>query len=720
MRATVRSDRVWSSLKTDFGPSRLASTLATGFVMAMVNALLCVALMSLIFTGELRESLSIGIGIGLVGSAVVGLIMALLSSFPGLYAGTQDASAAILGLAAASIASSLVGPELVDTVLAMIVVTSLATGAVFSLMAGFRLGEVAKFVPFPVIGGLLAGTGYLIAEGGLGMLRVGSLSDMLTTDALGLLWPGVLLAVLYFAASRRQWSPRIYLWLLVAAIAGFHLVTQITGVPRADSLASGWLLGPFPSGSLWPGLVTGALTGADWAAIAGQAASLVTILLISPLTLLFYVSALEIGTKRDLDLDVELRAAGWANLAAGAVGGPPGYLYLADTLIAHRLVGGRRAPAIVAAVGVLALVGIGGAVLELLPQFVIAGLLLFVGAEFLFDWLWAARRRMNRLDYGLLVGIVVIIVTVGFLPGVIAGLVAAIALFVYRYSRIDVVKHLLTAEDHQSNIERPLEHTDYLRERGQAVLILELQGFVFFGTANRILEHLKTRLGTMDELQFLICDFRLVSGLDSSAIALFERIALLARDNDLRLLLTGLSPSARMQFSELRESYQDVIHEEADLDHGMAWCEDRLLEGLPTESSRDLPGGLAEHLGGYLVARTFGAGERLMTQGDPTPGIYLIRSGRATVLLDTEGAPVRLRTLLEGTVLGEISLYRREPCTATVITDTPCEVWHLTPQSFDRLCRDDPAAAAELHVFVARTLAGRVSYANRTISALQG
>jgi CRP-like cAMP-binding protein len=109
-----------------------------------------------------------------------------------------------------------------------------------------------------------------------------------------------------------------------------------------------------------------------------------------------------------------------------------------------------------------------------------------------------------------------------------------------------------------------------------------------------------------------------------------------------------------------------------------------------------------------------------MTQGDPTPGIYLIRSGRATVLLDTDGAPVRLRTLLEGTVLGEISLYRREPCTATVITDTPCEVLHLTPQSFDRLCRDDPAAAAELHVFVARTLAGRVSYANRTISALQG
>lgn len=110
----------------------------------------------------------------------------------------------------------------------------------------------------------------------------------------------------------------------------------------------------------------------------------------------------------------------------------------------------------------------------------------------------------------------------------------------------------------------------------------------------------------------------------------------------------------------------------------------------------------------------------MMRQGDPSPGIYLISSGRATVLLDRgDGNRVRLRTLLAGTVLGEISLYRNEPCTATVVADTDCDVLHLAPESFDELRRSDPAVAAELHQFVARILAGRVGHANRTIRALQ-
>nr|NIS41786.1 hypothetical protein [Desulfuromonadales bacterium] len=96
------------------------------------------------------------------------------------------------------------------------------------------------------------------------------------------------------------------------------------------------------------------------------------------------------GTNSDLDLNAELRATGWANIAAGAVGGPPGYFYMSDTMIAHRLLGGRRGPAVVAALGLLGILLIGGSVLELLPQFVIGGLLLFVGVDFLVEWLWTS------------------------------------------------------------------------------------------------------------------------------------------------------------------------------------------------------------------------------------------------------------------------------------------------------------------------------------------
>lgn len=711
----------WSNLTADFAPRRLPATLVTGLVLAVVNSLLSIALISLIFQGELDDALPIGIGLGLAASAVVAFVIALGSSFPGMYAGVQDASAAILGLSAASIATSLVGPEAIDTVLVMIAVTALATGLVFLLLGYFGLGEIARFTPFPVIGGLLAGTGYLILVASIGILGVGSVGDTMTGDALGLFWPGVALAVSFFIASRLRWPSWVYLGFLATGAIGFHAITQITGVEMATSLARGWLLGPFPDGGLWPGLVTEVFAGADWGAIAGEAAGLVAILLIVPMTVLLYISAIEVETKADLDVNVELRATGWANVAAGVVGGPPGYLYLADTVITQRLVGRRRGPAMVAALFMLAVVTGGGSILEFLPQFIVGGLLMFVGVDFLVEWLWASRRRMTLPDYALMWGIVVIIATIGFLPGVAAGLVAAIALFVVRYSRIDVVKHTLTAREHQSNIERPSFEADYLQEAGDSVLILELQGFIFFGTASRIIRRVRSHLESAESLRFVITDFRLVTGVDSSAVVLFERVALLARDHGLVLILTGMSPSQRAQFSELISDYDDVVRHEPDLDHGMAWCEERLLSELGARGGKEpaLPPGLEDELAPYLVARTIPAGNQLMRQGDPTSGIFLIVSGRVTVLIEgPDGEQVRLRTLLEGTVLGEISLYRDEPCNATAITDTECEVLHLTPESFDDLCRNAPAAAADFHAFVARTLAGRVSHANRAIRAL--
>ena len=712
----------WSELTADFGPRRLPLTLGAGIVLAMVNTLLTAALVSLIFAGELRDALPLGIGIGLVGSAAVGLVVAVGSSLPGMYAGIQDASTAILALSAASIAGVLMAPEALDTVLAMIAVTSLATGLTFLAMGYFRLGEIARFVPFPVIGGLLAGTGYLIAAGSAALLGLNGVSDLTSIESLGLAWPGVVLAALLLTAAHRRWPSWMYLALLVSGGAGFHLVTQIFGIERARSLGRGWLLGPIPSEGLWPGPVTEATASADWAAIAAESVSLASILLIVPISVLLYISALEVETKRDLDIRAELQATGWANVASALLGGAPGYMYVADTVMTNRMVGPRRGAAVVAALGTLGVAAIGGRVLELLPQFVVGGILLFFGVEFLVEWLWTSRRRMGRLDYALMCGIVVIIATVGFLEGVLAGLVAAIALFVVRYSRIDVVKHALTGRDHQSNIERPIPDADLLRERGESVLILELQGYIFFGTAGKIISRVKDHLEVNGSLRFVVCDFRLVTGVDSSAVVLFERIGLLAHDNGFTVLLSALGASLRGQLEELVAEYRDVIREEADLDRAMASAEESILDRARSGPSepRALPSGLGESLAPYLVARTIPAGEALMTQGDPAPGIFLIRSGQATVLLDsTEGSPVRLRTLLEGTVLGEISLYRREPVTATVVAESDCDVLHLTPGAFDDLCLTDPAAAADFHVFVARILAGRVTHANRTIRALQ-
>jgi SulP family sulfate permease len=708
--------------RSDFAWGSLTSTLATGAVLGIVNALLTIALVSLIFRGELAESLPLGIGLGLTSSAVIGFIIAARSSFSGVYAGVQDSSAAIIGLSAVSITGALVGSAGLSTVVAMVAATSLATGVVLLAMGYLGWGEIARYIPFPVIGGLLAGTGYLILTGTLGILGVTAVSDLSSGDAVGLIWPALALATAFFIAARRGWSSRSYLVFLVAAVGGFHILSGLSGVDRAASLDRGWLLGPFPEGGIWPDSVVSSFIEADWGAIAGEVPGLVTVLIVVPITLLLYISALEVETRIDVDMNRELQATGWANVAAGVIGGPPGYMYMSDTAITSRLLGQRRGPALVAPALIMLVVALGGAMLELIPQFVIGGLLLFVGAEFAYEWLWVSRRRMSKPDYTLMWGILVVIATIGFLPGVLAGLIAATFLFVVRYSRIDVVKHEFTGADRRSNIERSLVETDYLRDKGSVVVGFQLQGFIFFGTASRILGRLRKLIDEPDPPEMVIVDFKRVTGVDSSAIAVFERVTLLAREKRLRLVVTDLAESQRSQFESLIATYADVVVLQSDLDHGIAWCEEQILAGadLVATNGHELLGDLAHDLAAYLVDREFAPGEVLMRQGDPSPGIYLIRSGRATVLLDgLDGKAKRLRTLLGGTVLGEISLYRDEPCTATVVADDYSEVLHLTPDRFADLCRSDPRLAAELHAFVARALAGRVSHANRAIQVLR-
>lgn len=329
---------------------------------------------------------------------------------------------------------------------------------------------------------------------------------------------------------------------------------------------------------------------------------------------------------------------------------------------------------------------------------------------------------MSRVDYVLMLGIALTIAVIGFLPGVLTGLMAAVGLFVYRYSRVDVIKHTFTAAQQSSNIDRAAAATAFLQSAGSSVVVAELQGFVFFGTANRILELVNRRIRSSEPSKSFIFDFEGVSGVDSSAIALFERIAVLCAENDIHLILSGLPRKLADQFSEVIERQPDNIHTEPDLDYALAWCEEWLLADQTASNIGDdpLPPDLMTLLDPYLDMVEFLPGNRLMTQGDPSPGLLMLLDGKASVILESlESDPVRIRTLLGGTVLGEISLYTGSRCTATVVADSACRVARLSPDRFESLPDEDPALAERLNAYVAKILAERVVQANETIRALR-
>ncbi|APR75663.1 Sulfate transporter [Minicystis rosea] len=128
---------------------------------------------------------------------------------------------------------------------------------------------------------------------------------------------------------------------------------------------------------------------------------------LAAISVLLNATGLELATEQDLDLDRELRVTGVANVVLGLVGGVPGYLSLSESTLNHKVGAKSRAPGLIAGgLSLLALLA-GPATLAYFPKPILGGLLLFMGLSFLLETVYDAWFRLPRLEYGLVILILV-------------------------------------------------------------------------------------------------------------------------------------------------------------------------------------------------------------------------------------------------------------------------------------------------------------------------
>jgi SulP family sulfate permease len=109
----------------------------------------------------------------------------------------------------------------------------------------------------------------------------------------------------------------------------------------------------------------------------------------------------------------------------------------------------------------------------------------------------------------------------------------------------------------------------------------------------------------------------------------------------------------------------------------------------------------------------------LIKQGDTPDDLFLLESGRLRAELVTpDGHRVRLRLMRPGVVVGEVAMYMGIPRTADVVTEVPSVVLRLDRKAIERMEAQEPALAAELHRWLATTLAERLSDTLRAFDAL--
>jgi SulP family sulfate permease len=616
-----------------------------------------------------------------------------------------------------------------------VAIGSASTGLCMLALGLFGLGGLVRFMPYPVIAGFLAGTGWLLMLGALGLMTglnptPAAIGQLLGVDMAARWLPGVAVTVVLNLALRRL-SPLLAIpGVLLGSVAAFYLAVWLGGGSYEVVSAAGWTLGPFPAGSLLRPIGPADLGLIHWPALLSQAGALATVPLMSVIPVLLNISGIELSVGRDVDVDRELRVAGAGNLAASLAGGIPGYHIMSLTLLMHRMGVRSRLGGIVAALVLCLPLLVSPALLAYLPKLTLGGLLLFFGWSFFREWVLVARARLPRLDYAIVLLILVVIAARDFLTGVGVGLLAAVALFVVEYSRVQVVRRALSGATRRSRYTRTPAERDVLDAQGGRVAIMELQGYIFFGTAEGLIRRVRPLFAEPAAAgpRFLILDFARVTGVDSSALYAFTRLRQMAEASGATVVLTG-PPAAAARQIEAAGLVGERLRLDVSLDRGIEWCEQALIRDAGVSPSRTVPIEELLHdvlpdpasvgrLRGYLVRQEVGAGETLISQGAAAGDMLFIETGTVSAQLERPGQPpVRLQTMDGGNVVGEIGLYLGTPRTAVVVSDTPCVVYRLDVATLQRMRGEAPDLAAAIHEHIARLMAGRLVHTIRALDS---
>jgi SulP family sulfate permease len=225
-------------------------------------------------------------------------------------------------------------------------------------------------------------------------------------------------------------------------------------------------------------------------------------------------------------------------------------------------------------------------------------------------------------------------------------------------------------------------------------------------------------------------DFRLVTGIDSSATHNFAQIKEAATETGARLVLVNLAPEQRRVFHTNRLDTEDVILA-SDLDHALESCEEAIIKAHQPDDSegRSLEGWLTNALGSADYAgplsqrctrREVKAGHDIARQGEPSDSMHFILQGRVGVFVGKDGDRiVRVRSLGRHTMIGEMGLITGRPRSATIRAEVDSVLYELPRSAYDDLVEQNPEVAQALLKFVIEVMSERLSFANRAMSALQ-
>ena len=445
-----------------------------------------------------------------------------------------------------------------------------------------------------------------------------------------------------------------------------------------------------------------------------------------------------------VDGDRLLMRLGAGNVLAAGCGGITGGMNIGPSRD-NRAFGGRTpVSALVNAATLLLTLVVLFPALSFLPCVAISAVIMVIAVQHFDPWTVRVIRRMGSssarhrrkvlLDLFVVLLVATLSVAIDIVLAVFLGVAIAALLFMVRMSR-SIVRRLYRGALVRSRKFRPLHDMEALSRTGSSILVMELQGALFFGSAEKVANEIAAQVEQQDT-RYVALDLRRVTEIDSTGSEILQELNADLATQGKHLLLSVAQPSGPAELLADFGVVDAVTRARMfpDLDRAIAWAEDDLLrsEARPGEAEQaELPLDQAGILAGFTPAEVakvekrlkraiYQDGQVIFRQGDPGNELFIIAKGTASASLrQASGGDIRLVTFTPSTVFGELAVLDAGARSATVTADSELVCYILTGEEFTALSEQAPPLAIKLLGNLARRMSHRLRDANRTIQQLE-
>lgn len=684
--------------------------------------------------------------LGIYSAAICCILVALFGGTPIQISGPKAPLTLALGAVVAKLvfdtgiaADISMGPS---TIIGLASLTVLIAGLSQLLFGAIGLGNIVKYVPQPVVAGFMNGIALL--------LIVKQIKPLIGIDN------NVAFFEIVNNPSIVKWSDLItgittitsiilakrYLKIVPSSFVGLGIGTTIYYLLQSggDSSAINNVIGHIQS--VWPEpyLTTqffNQLKSIDiQTLLPNLLISGIVIGLIGSMESLLSSVVTDNMTNTRHNSKKELIGQGTGNIACSIFGALPGAGSIPRSIANYRAGGRTRLSGIFCGLFILLLTTFFGTLIGKIPLAAIAGIITIVGISLFDGWSFSLIKRISGsmehrkialINLCLTTIVTVITISINLIAAVICGIIISSALFITKVGK-SIVRRQYSGDRFHSRRMRNKSQTDVLERVGKQISVIELQGPLFFGSA----EHLAAKIDKSLENSptYFILDMKRVNEIDSTGANIILRVKKKLESLNKFFLLSNVKQNSSLwEFLEAMNVTQklDANSIFPDTDSALEWSEDQLLKifNNTIEGSKEVPISEIDLLRNLsstelnifsknLVSLKFAKGEKILEEGDSSRDLYLLKSGSVTVAMNLPEKKCckRLYTFSPGIVFGEVAFLDGGKRSAGIWAHENTEVLKYPYKKFQDLQTNQPELAAKL----IRNIALELSHRLRRIS----